>query len=343
MDEESTSSQHHILIIVFDVFVLLGLIMFVCTLLPAILSKTVQRSVAWYSLMLAWLTFSLSYGLLVGRQEGEEPPRTLCLVQALLIYGVPALVATGMLCYYIEFFLIIINLGSGQPRRSNSPSVRFLLVAMPWIVFVAIIIEVLLLIYVRDRLSALERSVTGFYCHLGDNLPNQISAGVVGFCMLVLIPLEGYTGYLIFRNRSVFQSLDKKDRHFFFTIYIRLILCTFAAILAFTLSLIALTPRSPNAKTLVYPTRTNLKLTRISHSFTLPRTVPIFIALAFGTQEDILHAWLFWRQSPQPTNSIVVNQNGTGNATVSLTTVIRTSIDETATTLSSFNNGHSNA
>ncbi|EKM78816.1 hypothetical protein AGABI1DRAFT_107289, partial [Agaricus bisporus var. burnettii JB137-S8] len=340
MDEESTSSQHHILIIVFDVFVLLGLIMFVCTLLPAILSKTVQRSVAWYSLMLAWLTFSLSYGLLVGRQEGEEPPRTLCLVQALLIYGVPALVATGMLCYYIEFFLIIINLGSGQPRRSNPPSVRFLLVAMPWIVFVAIIIEVLLLIYVRDRLSALERSVTGFYCHLGDNLPNQISAGVVGFCMLVLIPLEGYTGYLIFRNRSVFQSLDKKDRHFFFTIYIRLILCTFAAILAFTLSLIALTPRSPNAKTLVYPTRTNPKLTRISHSFTLPRPVPIFIALAFGTQEDILHAWLFWRQSPQPTNSIVVNQNGTGNATVILTTVIRTSIDGTATALSSFNNGH---
>lgn len=91
MDTETLSSQHHILIIVYDVVVLLGAIMFVCTLLPAVLSRAVQRSVAWYSLMTAWLVYSLSYGLLVGRHEGEEPPHGLCLAQALLIYAVPAL------------------------------------------------------------------------------------------------------------------------------------------------------------------------------------------------------------------------------------------------------------
>lgn len=88
---EALPSQHHTLIIVFDVFVLLGFILFLCTLLPAVFSRAVQRSVAWYSLMTAWVVYSLSYGLLVGRQEGPEPPLNICLLQTLLIYAVPAL------------------------------------------------------------------------------------------------------------------------------------------------------------------------------------------------------------------------------------------------------------
>lgn len=42
--------------------------------------------------MTGWLLYSLSYGLLVGRQEGpDEPPLGLCITQTLLIYAVPVL------------------------------------------------------------------------------------------------------------------------------------------------------------------------------------------------------------------------------------------------------------
>lgn len=82
----------HLLIVLFDVVDLLGIILLACALLPAVLSKTIQRSRVWYSMMVAWLVFALSYGLLVGRQEPpSQPPFGLCLVQTLLVYAVPPL------------------------------------------------------------------------------------------------------------------------------------------------------------------------------------------------------------------------------------------------------------
>lgn len=45
---------------------------------------------------------------------------------------------------------------------------------------------------------------------------------------------QGYTGFLLFQNRSTLKTLSKKDRQIFITVYLRLIICTFAAILALT-------------------------------------------------------------------------------------------------------------
>jgi hypothetical protein len=65
--------------------------LFLLTLLSAALSKAVQRSVVWYSLMIAWLVYAATYGLLVGKQEGPDPPLPICLAQTTLIYSVPTL------------------------------------------------------------------------------------------------------------------------------------------------------------------------------------------------------------------------------------------------------------
>lgn len=82
----------HVTVILFDVLVLLSALLIVCTLLPAIFSKAVERTPGWYSLIAGWFLFSLSYGLLIGRQEGlEEPPLGLCVMQSVLVYGVPPL------------------------------------------------------------------------------------------------------------------------------------------------------------------------------------------------------------------------------------------------------------
>lgn len=76
----------------FNVLVLLSVLLVVCTLFPPIFSKNVNRSPGWYSLMLGWLLFSLSYGLLIGHQQStDQPPPGLCTAQALLVYAVPPL------------------------------------------------------------------------------------------------------------------------------------------------------------------------------------------------------------------------------------------------------------
>jgi hypothetical protein len=84
----------HFLVVLFDVFVFLGVVPLACILAVAIFSKTIQRSVGWYNLMVAWLVMGSSYGLLLGRQEDtDDPPPSLCLIQALLIYASPVLYA----------------------------------------------------------------------------------------------------------------------------------------------------------------------------------------------------------------------------------------------------------
>jgi cytochrome c biogenesis factor len=81
--------EPHTLIILFDALVILALALVASSLFTAILSKSIQRSMSWYNVMVQWLVISLIFMLLFGRQEGPEPPFALCTFQALLVYAVP--------------------------------------------------------------------------------------------------------------------------------------------------------------------------------------------------------------------------------------------------------------
>lgn len=83
--------SHHTVVVLYDVIALTAMVMFICSFLPAIFSRGVQRSAGWYSLMTAWLVYALSYILLVGKQEGPEPAFGLCMLQTLLVYAAPSL------------------------------------------------------------------------------------------------------------------------------------------------------------------------------------------------------------------------------------------------------------
>ncbi|KAJ3574174.1 hypothetical protein NP233_g1931 [Leucocoprinus birnbaumii] len=293
--------SHHSLVVLFDSIVLVSAVLSLCTFLPAILSRKVQRSIGWYSLMTAWLVYTISYGLLIGKQEGPEPAFGLCLFQALLVYAVPPLVSTGMTCYYIEFYLIISGLRSGDPR---APSLwrRFWLVIIPWFIFLGIILEVVLLVFAGKRLDRVERAGNNFYCHLSDNTPNLVTASTVITNMVILLPLEVWTGYIMYRNWDIFRRLSRMDRQIFLTVYLRLMICTVAAVIAFAFSMLAFVFPEPDATSLVYP------------------TLPIFIAFAFGTQKDLLRAWLFWLPAI-PYGSNIINSGGS----IAITTNIYTS------------------
>jgi hypothetical protein len=149
----ATANSSHSFVLVFDIFELLAVLLISCTLLTAICCRAIQRSIAWYNLITGWLVYSLSYGLLVGRQEGPQPPMGLCVLQTVLVYAVPGLwVSThslsittqlrqggkrhGLLLYWsvcfqlelrrlaaeliFKFYLIISGLKSGNPRPPSS-------------------------------------------------------------------------------------------------------------------------------------------------------------------------------------------------------------------------------
>ncbi|KAF9444668.1 hypothetical protein P691DRAFT_736113 [Macrolepiota fuliginosa MF-IS2] len=276
------------LVILFDVLVLMAVVLLLCTLLPAVFSKNVYRSIGWYNLMTAWLVYSLSYGLLVGRQvESADPPLDLCLFQTSLIYAVPGLASASMVCYNVEFYLIISGLRSGTPRPPSF-SRTFWLVVIPWLVFLMIILEVLLLVFPGRQLHLLHVAANNLYCHLNNSAPAQVTSAIIICAVVILIPLEVCTGSLMYRNWDVFGNLSRTTRRLFLTVYLRLIISTLAAVTAFAFSMLTFVFKTPDAKSLVYP------------------IVPIAIAFAFGTQKDLLRAWLFWR-APRPDNPIVFN------------------------------------
>ncbi|KAF9446246.1 hypothetical protein P691DRAFT_828000 [Macrolepiota fuliginosa MF-IS2] len=314
-------SSNRALIVLFDVIVLVAVTLFSCMLAVVAFSKNIHRSIGWYNLMTSWLVYSLSYGLLVGRQEGPaKPPSGLCLFQTSLVYAVPPLVAVSTLCYYIEFYLIISGLRSGSPRQSSF-SRTFWLVITPWLVFLVIVLEVLLFIFPGGHLHLLDAATHDFYCNLDNIVPNQVTAAIIICAMAILIPLEVWTGFLMYRNWVVFKRLSRKDRRLLLTVYIRLILCTLAAVMAFV-CVRWFFFIMPDATSLVYPTRGFLVLIFL---------VSIFIAFAFGTQKDLLQAWLFW-QPPQPHSSIVFNRGTLTTTSISTSrTVARTGTTEIPT------------
>ncbi|KAL9714062.1 hypothetical protein Ac2012v2_002369 [Leucoagaricus gongylophorus] len=284
--------SQHSLVVLFDVLVLVGTVLSLCTFLPAILSKNIYRSIGWYSLMTAWLVYSLSYALLIGKQEGPDPPFGLCVFQSLLVYAAPPLVATGLTCYYIEFYLIVHRLRRGNPSP-YSPRRTFWLVVTPWLVFLSVILEVLLLIFPEKRLSLVGRAVNDFYCHLEDGIPNLVSASIILANAVILLPLEVWTGYVMHRYWDVFRRLTRTDRQIFLTVYLRLFFCTVVAVVAFVFSTVDFVFPATDETSLVYP------------------MLPIFIAFAFGTQKDLMRAWLFWRPH-RPYGSIVFNHSRGG-------------------------------
>ncbi|KAJ3575187.1 hypothetical protein NP233_g1261 [Leucocoprinus birnbaumii] len=205
----------HAFVVSFDVVVLVGVLLLVFALLPAVLSRNVSRSVGWYSLMAGWFVYTLSYGLVIGYQEGDvPPPSSLCVTQTLLIYAGPTLVATSFLCHHVEvspksrflshrtnlkfqFYLIISGLREGHTRPPSQlrTFLNMKLIGMPWVVFLINIVAVSFLIFFGNHLREVELAPTQFYCHLSNSIPQPISSTITGAIVAgvtgIVIPLEG--------------------------------------------------------------------------------------------------------------------------------------------------------
>lgn len=77
----------HTQITLFNVCAFLGVFSIIFVLAPALFSSYVKRSRAWFGVLTAWMLYSATYLLLIGRQLDPEPPYGLCMLQAALVYA----------------------------------------------------------------------------------------------------------------------------------------------------------------------------------------------------------------------------------------------------------------
>ncbi|KAJ7745587.1 hypothetical protein DFH07DRAFT_963284 [Mycena maculata] len=147
-------------IIAFNVFALLGLVWLSAVLITAATSPTVRRSKVWFAHLGAWTAYSLSYIIIIGWQTGPQPPYTVCVFQAGLIYTCPPLAGLAGLCFLIDIYM---NLSAVLFDKKMSPRWSVFLAVFPYVFSTCVFIRVLL--FVEDP-TTVQRHISHLYCHI---------------------------------------------------------------------------------------------------------------------------------------------------------------------------------
>ncbi|KIM45952.1 hypothetical protein M413DRAFT_298403 [Hebeloma cylindrosporum] len=244
-----------------------------------LLSKRVQRHPTFVNLLLAFIIVGISSSLLVyaGKTTGPEPSSILCLLQASLLYGVPALTSTAALILVFRMFITIRATFYGADDYDRDHVIR--LWAMLIAPYVAFFISVLATAIIgAANPGRISRSRRFFYCSVeSDSLTNTLTifSAITLFSTLVLIV---WTVVLLFRR----WQLSKRGSYLKWTVDLSLPLRIIAfgiyIIAAMSLSLLSIKSPSNPAPDLVIASASTA------------------VVLVFGTQTDILGVLCFWRR-----------------------------------------------
>ncbi|KAK0447729.1 hypothetical protein EV421DRAFT_158183 [Armillaria borealis] len=285
-------------VLVFDTLSFVGLFSLLAVLLPAVFSKQIKRRRTWFSLILSWMVFAFSYLCLVNNQLGDEPHFGTCLFQTLLVYSAPPLVASSGLYFILDIYLELRNTIFseseisvvyrdtvsialfGHTRTSFMGSKIDQIVLAPWVLWVLMIMTSAFLIKDPTQIS---RESTHMYCHSNTGAQLTVTLCVTFPLAACCILLEVLMGHLMYRNWTVFRrycvdkASDSRTGRVSLSTMIRIVCFTIVPLAALGLaSFVAAHQMESNATWNI-----------------LLASLPIFAALSFGTQKDIVRAWMF--------------------------------------------------
>ncbi|KAK0491569.1 hypothetical protein IW261DRAFT_1556715 [Armillaria novae-zelandiae] len=259
---------------IYDTLSFLGFFSLLAVLVPAVFSKQLKRRRTWFSLILSWMVFAFSYICLINNQLEDEPQFGTCLFQTLLVYSAPPLVASSGLYFILDVYL---ELRSTIFNESGVSVVyRDMTVLAPWVLWVLMIMTSAFLIKDPTQIS---RESTHMYCH------SNTRCSVITLCVTFplaacCILLEGrlmYRNWTVFRRYCIDKASDSHAGRVSLSMIIRIVSFTVVPLAALGLaSFVAAHQMESNATW-------NILLV----------SLPVFAFLSFGTQKDIVRAWMF--------------------------------------------------
>ncbi|PPQ76148.1 hypothetical protein CVT26_011798, partial [Gymnopilus dilepis] len=271
--DESTS-----LVNVFLALQISGAAAFGLTVLSACIFRGVKRHPIWFSFCISWVHFGLSYSFLLfaGQQYRPSPAHIPCIIQAGLIYSAPFLVMGTCLGLVIHLMLNILSALSPSPQKKSYRTAINILLVLPWMMWIAIFVGVLVFALSHKEEVALSRN--GTYCVIGDySIPKMTSISTT-IASTSIVGLEAFIALLLYRNRAIVnifsQSLAMAVRILIFTVL------GFGAI----------------AVGLVF----TITKTRGIQFDIIIAILPPSAAIIFGTQMDLLRGWVFWKKPAHP-------------------------------------------
>lgn len=189
---------------VFLALQLTGCAVFVFMLITALVFRsTIKRSPVWYNFCLSFVTFSLSYSLLLFTGEKSDPAQPIlgtgvCIGQAALVYGAPFLASSAFAVLVALLLLEILSAAAVQSRKT--PLVALVVaLAFPWMLWVGAMTGAIV-VTLRD-VSVLALSPNGAYCVVNHPVFLRTGAATAAFFTLLALALEIGVAYRIYRHR----------------------------------------------------------------------------------------------------------------------------------------------
>ncbi|KAJ7650202.1 hypothetical protein FB45DRAFT_1017601 [Roridomyces roridus] len=268
--------ENSTLLVVFNFLQIFGFFALGIIVLTAWLAPTVHRTGAWYSFMGSWMSF---YFLIAGQQEGAQPNLSVCIVQAAFVYAAPPLTSTVSVAFLLHLFSTVSTIFTSSNRSRNWRVVMHL---FPFAVHFVIFLETLIVGLANS--DKVFRDRTGMFCSF-NNIPFQLklTSAVVILDMIAMLVLEALTFVLLRRNWAAFKRLRvRSNGTLSLPLMIRVSLFSFLPMIAMVLGTMSFMPDPPISE---------------AQSNVVVAFLPTAAAVIFGTQQDILRVWMFWKNS----------------------------------------------
>ncbi|KAF8897188.1 hypothetical protein BD779DRAFT_357086 [Infundibulicybe gibba] len=215
-------------------------------LLLFITMRSKQRHPTFYNLCISFIIIGISSSLLLyaGKTTGPEPPKALCLLQASLLLGMPAISSLSAFGLVFRTFIVIRALHHGnEPRKCTLCA--WVILVLPYFFFFSSAIATVLV--GASDLTRVSRNRRFFYCSVESNpLSNTILLGAAAVLFVTCI-IQAWTmiiayKYWIIKYRLGLSSRLSKE----FALPIRSMIFGVYIVTALGLSILSMwSPQSP--------------------------------------------------------------------------------------------------
>ncbi|KAI0749226.1 hypothetical protein C8Q80DRAFT_1160745 [Daedaleopsis nitida] len=263
---------------VFMTFQIIGGIGLLAVLLTAIFASKVYRHFTWLNFCITWLIYCISYTLLgfSGQQTSPKPPSyPLCLAQASMIYAAPVLVAMSTFSLVLQLWFTLSNALQPPKQKQRDTLRNIALLLAPYIAWLGFVIGILVIGTERPELVV--RAGHFVYCTISGGKAGNITAIVTAAILCIMVVLDLYIGAMLYRNWRALRGSDRPGQ-IPFSLVVRIAIFSFVCVIGIGCTMVFLSNVSYIAGNIIIS------------------LMPVIAFLVFGTQQDILNVWLFWRR-----------------------------------------------
>ncbi|KAK7048391.1 hypothetical protein R3P38DRAFT_2869083 [Favolaschia claudopus] len=244
-------------------------------------SKRAKRHLTLVNVCTTWILSGIFSLLLfyAGHERGPEPPKSLCIAQTTLLYGITPMFSVAVLVLFID----MTNLFMTNPRAPLSKFKVFLMLSAPYVVQIAFSISTLILALQHPQ--RVTRRLRFFYCALKWHdlaMAMTLFVAIIGLAITILMI---YLSILLYRNWHGFRHAGRPS-HVHGQLILRVFIFGGYIIFGLVVNLISMLAPHNLAPDMYF------------------MTIGTVLFLVFGTQKDVIRTWCFWLKEPAPASPI---------------------------------------